>query len=143
MSSTAKVLAINGSYRDNGITDQAVEAAKNILLDHGVEVETIDLRRQQIDFCLNCRACTQIEGTEPGTCVIDDAMHDRQVLRQKYRQRAEHVRNEIPSNRLLVYDVADGWEPLCRFLGVEQPDTEFPRTNNVQEFWDYYGNDDP
>ena len=76
MSSTAKVLAINGSYRDNGITDQAVEAAKNILLDHGVEVETIDLRRQQIDFCLNCRACTQIEGTEPGTCVIDDAMHD-------------------------------------------------------------------
>ncbi len=74
---------------------------------------------------------------------FDDAMHDRQVLRQKYRQRAEHVRNEIPSNRLLVYDVADGWEPLCRFLGVEQPDTEFPRTNNVQEFWDYYGNDDP
>ncbi|MDJ0700185.1 MAG: flavodoxin family protein [Woeseiaceae bacterium] len=76
MTATTRVLAINGSYRDNGITDQALAAARKILLERGAEVETIDLRRQEIDFCLNCRACTQVEGTDPGTCVIDDGMHD-------------------------------------------------------------------
>ena len=72
---------------------------------------------------------------------FDDAMQDESVLLDKYRERAEQVVNEIPAERLLVYDVTDGWGPLCEFLGVDVPDTDFPRTNNVEEFWDFYGND--
>lgn len=36
--------------------------------------------------------------------------------------------------RLLVFTVKDGWEPLCEFLGVPVPDTEFPRANDAEEF---------
>jgi hypothetical protein len=42
----------------------------------------------------------------------------------------------IPAERLLVFDVRQGWEPLCNFLGVAVPDTPFPRTNDRAEFWD-------
>lgn len=51
------------------------------------------------------------------------------------RRRTEEVRAAIPAGRLLVYDVAEGWEPLCRFLDVKVPDEPFPRTNSTEEFW--------
>ena len=70
----SKVLAINGSYRDDGITDQAVEALAQALESAGAEVEIILLREYPIDFCLNCRACTQIPGAAPGQCVQHDGM---------------------------------------------------------------------
>ncbi len=37
-------------------------------------------------------------------------------------------------DRLLVFNVKQGWEPLCAFLDVPVPDGEFPRTNNTEEF---------
>lgn len=52
-----------------------------------------------------------------------------------YRRRTEEVREAIPPGRLLVFDVAEGWGPLCRFLGVPVPETPFPRVNSTEEFW--------
>jgi multimeric flavodoxin WrbA len=69
-----KVLAINGSYRDDGITDQTVEALAQALETVGSEVEIILLREYPIEFCLNCRACTQQPGAAPGACVHHDGM---------------------------------------------------------------------
>lgn len=46
------------------------------------------------------------------------------------------VRAAIPADRLLVYQVKDGWQPLCTFLGVPVPAGAFPRTNDRGEFWD-------
>ena len=40
------------------------------------------------------------------------------------------------SNGGVVYEVKDGWEPLCAFLGKRVPDTPFPKTNNRQEYWE-------
>ncbi len=51
----SKILAINGSYRDDGITDQAVSALAQAVRDKGDEVEVILLREYHIEFCLNCR----------------------------------------------------------------------------------------
>jgi len=45
------------------------------------------------------------------------------------------VRHEIPSERLLVFDVRDGWRPLCGFLGVDVPDEPFPHLNDAEAFW--------
>src|SRR3954453_4385256 len=42
------------------------------------------------------------------------AMHEREV------------KEAIPTERLLVYEVSQGWEPLCRFLGVNVPEVPFP-----------------
>jgi hypothetical protein len=33
----------------------------------------------------------------------------------------------------LVYEVREGWAPLCEFLGVEEPDTPFPHVNDTAE----------
>jgi hypothetical protein len=40
----------------------------------------------------------------------------------------------VEPQRLLIYDVADGWEPLCRFLGVPVPAGDFPHLNARAEF---------
>jgi multimeric flavodoxin WrbA len=71
-----KVLAINGSYRDGGITDQTVEALAQAMEAAGSEVEIILLREYPLEFCLNCRACTQLPGAAPGECVLHDGMQD-------------------------------------------------------------------
>ncbi|MFN0114425.1 MAG: sulfotransferase family protein [Paracoccaceae bacterium] len=46
------------------------------------------------------------------------------------------VKAAIPANQLLEFRVADGWGPLCDFLGVPVPDGAFPRTNDRAEFWE-------
>ncbi len=78
-----KILAINGSYRNGGITDQIVETMVKALDEAGAEVETIYLRNYPIEFCLNCRECTQKPGEAPGKCVHDDGM---QMLIEKIEQ---------------------------------------------------------
>ena len=40
----------------------------------------------------------------------------------------------VPPERLLVYRVSEGWDPLCRFLGVPVPNTPFPSENSREEF---------
>lgn len=40
------------------------------------------------------------------------------------------VRREVPADRLLVFEAAEGWEPLCAFLGAELPDEPFPHLND-------------
>lgn len=42
----------------------------------------------------------------------------------------EVVRATVPEDRLLVFDVRQGWEPLCRFLDVPVPDEPFPHIND-------------
>jgi NAD(P)H-dependent FMN reductase len=69
-----RILLINGSYRDDGITDQVVAEMAAAARDAGAEVEQIVLREKPIEFCLNCRHCTQQPGSEPGQCVHEDGM---------------------------------------------------------------------
>lgn len=64
---------------------------------------------------------------------------DRESSLGVYRQNNEKVRATIPDDRLLVFSPADGWEPLCSFLGVPVPDEEFPRSNARAEFWELFG----
>jgi multimeric flavodoxin WrbA len=70
------ILAINGSYRDDGVTDQTVDVLKQALEGYGEHVEVVLLREYPIEFCLNCRECTQKPGLEPGECVHHDAMQE-------------------------------------------------------------------
>ena len=47
------------------------------------------------------------------------------------------VRSRIAPARLLEFESADGWEPLCAFLSVPVPEEPFPRTNSREEFWQH------
>ena len=46
----------------------------------------------------------------------------------------EEVKRNVPADRLLVFEVKDGWEPLCRFLNVPIPSMPFPRSNDSDSF---------
>jgi len=59
-----------------------------------------------------------------------DAAHAKSVLESHNRL----VAATVPPERLLVYDVAVGWAPLCRFLGVDVPDEPFPCLNRRADF---------
>jgi hypothetical protein len=52
-------------------------------------------------------------------------------------RRHEHeVKQTVPPDRLLVWSVTEGWEPLCEFLEAPVPDMPFPRVNDRREFVD-------
>jgi hypothetical protein len=53
---------------------------------------------------------------------------------QRYQ---EEVQQTVPSERLLVWSLADGWEPLCEFLEVPVPEEPFPHVNSAQQFGDW------
>ncbi len=60
---------------------------------------------------------------------------DRGHALRVFADHARAVTDRIPPERLLVYEVADGWEPLCAFLGVESPaDRPFPHLNDAADF---------
>ncbi len=52
------------------------------------------------------------------------------------RRYNDEVRRTVPSERLLVWSPADGWGPLCEFLGAPVPDIGFPYLNDSQGFSD-------
>lgn len=51
-----------------------------------------------------------------------------------YAAHNEQVRAQCPAARLVTWEPADGWGPLCAALRVPEPDEEFPRTNSTDEF---------
>jgi hypothetical protein len=56
-------------------------------------------------------------------------------LIEMYLRHNEIVRESVEPNRLLVYEVGEGWEPLCTFLGVDVPEESFPHVNDSASFW--------
>jgi multimeric flavodoxin WrbA len=74
MNEKRRILAINGSYRDGGISDQAIASVIENLERPGVDIEHLKLREFPIEFCLNCRQCMQQPGDAPGKCVLNDRM---------------------------------------------------------------------
>ncbi len=60
---------------------------------------------------------------------------DREHAIQVFDQLNEEVVEHVPAERLLVYEVKEGWETLCEFLGVEAPkDEPFPHLNDTDAF---------
>ena len=64
----------------------------------------------------------------------DGDMHDRAFMTGFFRRHTEQVVATVPKDRLLVFEVAQGWEPLCEFLAVPVPDTPYPRENTTEQF---------
>jgi len=51
---------------------------------------------------------------------------------EKFNEWNDSVINFVPKDRLLVYEVKQGWEPLCKFLNVDIPDIPFPYKNKTK-----------
>ena len=65
---------------------------------------------------------------------MEVAAVDRQRSPPRYEQWNQAVLDYVSAARLLVWEVKDGWEPLCCFLGVAVPDVPFPHLNDREAF---------
>jgi hypothetical protein len=66
-----------------------------------------------------------------------DRFRDQAHAIAVFRRHIEEVTRGVPPDRLLVYAVSEGWEPLCRFLEVPVPQRPFPRLNDTRQFRRY------
>jgi sulfotransferase family protein len=60
--------------------------------------------------------------------------YDREHVTAVFERHTAEVRAEVPADRLLVFEVAQAWGPLCAFLGVPVPEEPFPHANETLEF---------
>jgi putative NADPH-quinone reductase len=68
----SRIVAIVGSYRRGGSMDSAVEAVLAGAREKGAITQTIYLTEQHLEFCTNCRQCTQTPGEERSKCMQRD-----------------------------------------------------------------------
>jgi hypothetical protein len=66
---------------------------------------------------------------------FDGDVEDQGRMIEAFNRWNEGVKEFVPAERLLVYEVKEGWEPLCDFLGVEAPKGKpFPHLNDADSF---------
>lgn len=59
---------------------------------------------------------------------------DRDYAISIFLRHIEEVKRDVPPEKLLVYNIREGWEPLCRFLDAPVPEVPFPKENTTEEF---------
>ncbi len=64
---------------------------------------------------------------------------DRESASGLYYAHRNHIVGLVPAEQLLLFDVREGWEPLCEFLQCEVPKGNFPRENAAREFFGMLG----
>lgn len=65
---------------------------------------------------------------------FDNRFEDKAHAIEVFQKHNQAVRDAIDPARLLVFDVREGWGPLCAFLEVPVPDEPFPRLNDTATF---------
>jgi hypothetical protein len=56
---------------------------------------------------------------------------DRDHAIRIYNDHIEQVKRDVPADKLLIFNVKEGWKPLCDFLGIPVPaDIPFPHVND-------------
>lgn len=59
---------------------------------------------------------------------------EKEYAFEVFHQHIADVKAKVPADQLLVFEVKQGWEPLCEFLGVPVPDEPFPHLNDTASF---------
>ena len=65
---------------------------------------------------------------------FEGKFEDKAFTIKKFNAWTEEVKRTVPPEKLLVFEVSQGWEPLCAFLNKPIPDKPFPRVNDTAEF---------
>lgn len=64
-----------------------------------------------------------------GSMDVDKAKSNARAV---YRRHYERVRDTVPKERMLEFELGQGWEPLCKFLSKPVPNVPFPRRNEAE-----------
>jgi hypothetical protein len=81
----------------------------------------------------------QATGVPEGICGAHSKKDLEAKSRKVYPEHNERVKATIPAEKLLLYKLGSGWQPLCSLLGKPVPDVPFPRVNETDMVNDYVG----
>jgi len=96
-------------------------------------------RHKELDFPPLVRDILDMNSQFIGEATFGGNFRDRDTAIATFEKRTCDVRAAVPADRLLVFDVAEGWAPLCAFLQVAEPDILFPHHNLRADFWEVLG----
>ena len=80
------------------------------------------------------------------TVILDGALNDperfndEEAVKAKFNAHVEWVKKNVPSDRLFIMQLGEGWERLCKFLDVPVPDVPYPSANSSKSFQDEFLN---
>lgn len=63
-----------------------------------------------------------------------DRREGTEQTKEWYNEWNEEIKRIVPADKLLVMNVKQGWDPLCKFLGEDVPSYPFPRRNDSATF---------
>ena len=66
--------------------------------------------------------------------IFHNRLDDKAHIISVFNRHNETIMNEVPADRLLVFEAKQGWKPLCEFLDVPVPVTDYPRINTAAQF---------
>lgn len=66
--------------------------------------------------------------------IFQGRFEDKDYAIEVFNKNTEDVKKTVPSGKLLIFDVQQGWEPLCAFLNVTVPKADFPHINTTAAF---------
>jgi hypothetical protein len=70
---------------------------------------------------------------------LENRLGNREKMVEYFNTWNQAVIDEVPAEKLLVHRSADGWGPLCEFLGVPVPPEPYPRVNSREEMTERTG----
>jgi len=66
--------------------------------------------------------------------VFGCAPDDKPAVLAAYRSHIAEVQATLPPERLLTFQLGDGWEPLCHFLECPVPQESYPLLNTTKDY---------
>jgi hypothetical protein len=70
---------------------------------------------------------------------FEDRFADKDFAIEVFERHNAEVERTVPAEQLLVYEIQQGWGPICDFLGVEAPQGDFPHLNDAESFRKMFG----
>ncbi|WP_158584224.1 sulfotransferase family protein [Salinibius halmophilus] len=113
------------------------ESASKTILNFDPHPVYIAIMRFMCKFSKTARGMSDVgmyNSAELYEKLFQNRKHDKDFVIDVFNQHIEAVRAAVPADRLLEYQVSEGWEPLCEFLNVDVPNKDFPRSNDRNDF---------
>lgn len=96
--------------------------------------------RTIVEFIAKCEDPDHLAVTVVRNRVFGGEPDNREKAIALYEANVKAVKETVPADRLLVYELGTGWEPLCAHLNVRVPDRPFPSRNSADQFRERFEN---
>eukprot|EP00090_Calanus_glacialis_P003701 TRINITY_DN12728_c0_g1_i1.p1 TRINITY_DN12728_c0_g1~~TRINITY_DN12728_c0_g1_i1.p1 ORF type:complete len:290 (+),score=63.80 TRINITY_DN12728_c0_g1_i1:118-987(+) len=73
------------------------------------------------------------QGSALGLSMFEAIENGEETAVKFWNNHVEEVKRVVPADKLLIFEVKEGWGPLCKFLEVSTPSVPFPNENDSDQ----------